>query len=207
MSAAWAAAASGSRPARRRTASALTTITDSVCPSRSCRSRLNRSRSSTTATRASSLRVRRSSSTVSISRRNEVVAIPASSTPPAVVQNTTPRSPSSHEATISHAVITGIATTEGQPRSTAGVVITSRIHGESQPSPWVEPSTAAAASTARATYGVRPCRTGSPVITATRQAPTMVATSSSWKATWAGLPCRLSSGASTRTGSHTTMEA
>jgi hypothetical protein len=59
MSAAASAASAGSRSTRRRTTSAFTTISDIVCPSRSCRSRANRRRSWATAFCASSARVSR----------------------------------------------------------------------------------------------------------------------------------------------------
>ncbi len=75
MSVTCASAASRSRGASRRAASDLTTITDNVCPSRSCRSRENRSRSSSTARRASSSRAARNCRTASDRERIAAVTI------------------------------------------------------------------------------------------------------------------------------------
>ncbi len=75
MSATCARAASRSRGASRRAASDFTTITESVWPRRSWRSRENRSRSFSTAVRASSSRVARSSRTVSFRARIAAVTI------------------------------------------------------------------------------------------------------------------------------------
>ena len=83
----------------------------------------------------------------------------------------------------------------------------SRIHGDTQPTPWVEPAITAAASTPSATYGVRPCRTGSLVSTAVMQAATIATTSSNRNVTWAGPSPRFSSGPSTRTGNQISTPA
>ncbi len=70
-----------SRGASLRAASDLTTITESVWPSRSCRSREKRSRSFSTAVRASSCRVARSSITVSDRVRIAAVTAPEMKVP------------------------------------------------------------------------------------------------------------------------------
>lgn len=93
MSATWASAASMSRGASRRAASDLTTITESVCPSRSCRSREKRSRSFSTAVRASSCRVARSSITVSDRVRIAAVTAPEMKVPYPMVHGSEALSP------------------------------------------------------------------------------------------------------------------
>ena len=134
MSAACSAAASGSVATSRRTAWALTTITDRVCPSRSCRSRENRSRSSATATRASSARVRRSSATVSSSRVNAVLASRVSSTTKASVHTREPSCGSTrHAAQPDIHSTTAPASASQRPRSTTGAALATRIH---VPSHW-----------------------------------------------------------------------
>ncbi|RPK52221.1 hypothetical protein EES39_02800 [Streptomyces sp. ADI92-24] len=64
-----------------RAASDLTTITEMVWPSRSCRSREKRSRSFSTAARASSCRVERSSITVSDRVSSAAVTAPEMNVP------------------------------------------------------------------------------------------------------------------------------
>ncbi len=81
MSAIRAGDASMSWGAGRRAASDSTTITESVWPSGSCRSRENRSRSFSTAARAGPCRVARSSLTISARVRIAAVTAPEMKVP------------------------------------------------------------------------------------------------------------------------------
>ncbi len=119
MSVIWPSAASMSRGASRRAASDFTTITDRVCPSRSCRSRENRIRSFSTARRANSSRAARSSRTASERERIAAVTIVDRNVPYAMLMASVPaRTPETAPASAARPM--PVLPSHG-PRSTAPV--------------------------------------------------------------------------------------